>query len=71
MIELGTRLGPRARAALARCMEAAVEAGRANKGVKLGQHTEHAVGAIEIGMILDAAEAAAAALSADIRRDGG
>lgn len=59
MTDLGTRLGPRARAMLAQCMEAIMKAGRLNKDAKLPRHIEYAVGVIETAMIVDAAEAAA------------
>jgi hypothetical protein len=69
MMDLGTRLGPRARAALARSIETAVQAGRKGQAPSVQRHVEHALDTVETGMILDVAEAKAAALSADVQRD--
>lgn len=73
MIRLGNRLGPRARAALARSIETAVQAGRKGQAPSVQRHVEHALDVIETSMILDVAEAEAAALTAEAerQRDGG
>lgn len=66
-----TSLGPRARAALRRAIEAAVIAGRHHKTVPLDLHMAHALDVIETSMIIDQAEADAAALAAELARGGG
>ena len=71
MKDLGTRLGPRARGALRRTIETAIQAARKGQAPSVERHVEHALDSIETCMILDVAEAGAAALSADVQRDAG
>ncbi|MDO9499016.1 hypothetical protein [Falsiroseomonas sp.] len=63
-----TRLGPRARGALRRAIETAINAARKGQAPSVERHVEHALDTIETAMILDKAEADAAALSAETQR---
>ncbi|WP_439596481.1 hypothetical protein [Falsiroseomonas sp.] len=71
MTEAATRLGPRAREAVARCIETAITAGRSTKGVVPARHVEHAIASIETSMIVDAVEGGAAELRAELAKAGG
>lgn len=59
MTAMSTQLGPKARAALARAIEAAVQAVRSDRSVSAARHVEYALNLVETAMVVDAAEAEA------------